>query len=115
MRNTDDKITCSYCGTTLTNSHSDPCPACGKVGKKYTIDLSGGSVSSGSVDIITTKTFYQKTPVAHFFVILLIVISPFIGFFLIGFSGVIVGLILGAVSYFLGPQALTKIIEKNHY
>jgi hypothetical protein len=34
--------------------------------------------------------------------------SPFVGFFFSGWSGVLVGLAFGAVSYKLGPKAIMK-------
>jgi hypothetical protein len=48
-------------------------------------------------------------------VIAITIISPFLGLIVIGPVGVVVGLALGGVSYWLGPKAATKIIEKEKF
>jgi hypothetical protein len=44
-------------------------------------------------------------------VIAITILSPFLGFVLVGPLGVVVGLALGGLAYYLGPKAITKVIE----
>ena len=44
-------------------------------------------------------------------VIAITVVSPFLGLVLAGWVGLVVGLVLSGIAYFIGPLALTKIIE----
>jgi hypothetical protein len=75
----------------------------------------GDVVVGGSASIQTIRTLYHKNRVAFAILILITITSPFVGLFLIGIPGVLVGLILSAISYFLGPKAVTKIIEKRYF
>lgn len=115
MSQTNSKITCKHCGFTLTDDHSGPCPSCGKIGKVTSVIASGGVVIGGSASVQTIRTVYQKNKAAFAILIVITIISPFVGLFLIGIPGILVGLILSAISYFLGPKAVTKIIEKRYF
>ena len=66
---------------------------------------------SDNVHWQTTHEFYEKNHGALLALILLSVASPFIGLFLAGWWGIMAGLLLGAVSYVLGPKAVTKVRE----
>jgi hypothetical protein len=59
----------------------------------------------------TRREYYQKHKWATVVVIAITVISPFIGLALVGPLGIIAGLVLGCIAYYLGPKAATKIIE----
>lgn len=76
--------------------------------------LEGGSKSSGLIDLETRREYYQKNPKILAVVILITLISPFIGFFLTGPLGIIIGLMIGLLTYLIGPRASTKIIEIHH-
>lgn len=110
--NMDSKDTkCSHCGKSLPASHTDPCPNCGKKGKTINASITDGIVVSDSIKWQTKKEFYEKNPKAHAGVILITLFSPFIGMFVAGIIGVVVGFLLGGVAYILGPKAVTKVRE----
>ncbi len=115
MSQANSKIVCKHCGFTLTGDHRGPCPSCGKVGKIISVIGSGGAVFGGSVSVQTIRTIYQKNRAAFAILILITIVSPFVGLFIVGIPGIFVGLILSAISYFLGPKAVTKIIEKKYF
>jgi hypothetical protein len=107
------KATCKNCGQDLPVEHVGCCPSCGKEGKiiKMTIHESLGIKESLNWE--TRKEYYLKHKGTLRTVIAIAVISPFLGLILVGPVGVIVGLVLGGISYLLGPRALTKVIEKT--
>ena len=55
------------------------------------------------------REFYQKNPWAKWAVVGITVIGSLVGFVLSGWPGVLGGFILAAVSYALGPLAVTKV------
>ena len=57
------------------------------------------------------RKFYKKNPKILIAVILITVISPFLGLFLGRPVGVVIGLALGTVIYFIGPRAKTPVVE----
>jgi hypothetical protein len=62
----------------------------------------------------TRREYYQKNPKVLAVVIGITVVSPFLGFVFAGWLGVVVGLVLGGIAYWIGPRASTKIIEIHH-
>jgi ABC-type phosphate transport system permease subunit len=61
----------------------------------------------------TRREYYEKHKGALGIVIAITVLSPFLGLVLAGPIGVALGLALGFLAYFLGPKAVTKVIEKT--
>ena len=115
MNDLQDKVTCNHCTEVLPGNHSGPCPFCGKVGKSVSVTFSGGMVMGGKFSISTMRIFYEKNTAALIILSLITLGSPFVGLALSGIPGLLIGLILGIVSFFIGLKAITKIIEHNHY
>ena len=107
---------CAHCGESISPQHSGPCPSCGKEGKNISVNIKESIQVHSSLKWETRKEYYQKHKGAAGTVIAITVFSPFVGLFLAGLVGVIIGLALGGVAYYLGPKAETKIIEitKGH-
>ena len=57
------------------------------------------------------REYYEENPKAKWASILIAVFSPFIGLLLAGVPGTLAGLMLGVISYFLGPKAVMKVRE----
>ncbi len=108
--------TCAHCGKSIALKHSGPCPACGKEGKNIYVEIKESIEVHSSLQWETKKEYYKKHKGAAVTVIAISVLSPFIGLFLAGPAGVIVGLGLSGIAYYFGPKAVTKIIEitKGH-
>lgn len=62
----------------------------------------------------TRREYYQKNPKILAVVIGVTVVCPFLGLVLVGWAGVVVGLVLGAIAYWIGPWASTTIVEIHH-
>lgn len=99
----------------LSEDHSGPCPHCGEVGQNVHVVLSNSVVVTDSLSGEKRREYYQKNKKVLLVVIAITVISPFLGLVILGPLGVIVGLALGGVSYYLGPMAATKIIEREKF
>lgn len=86
------------------------------MGKNVTVKLTGVQAKGEVGSVETRKEYYQKHKGAATTVIVLSILSPFIGLFLAGWAGVIVAIILSGIAYYFGPKAATKIIEitKSH-
>jgi len=110
MPKTNQKIICTHCGTPLSKDHAGPCPSCGKEGRKIIAIMNEVITISESWQRL--RKFYKKNPKILIAVILITVISPFLGLFLGGPVGVVIGLALGTITYFIGPRAKTPVVEK---
>jgi hypothetical protein len=105
------KATCVHCGIELSAEHIGICPFCGKEGKNLSLVLRDTIHLSSSLTWETRKEYYQKHKRVLGAVIAITILSPFLGFVLVGPLGVVVGLALGGLAYYLGPKAITKVIE----
>ena len=101
---------CLHCGNLLPASHKGPCPNCGKEGKAVNLILEEPPIVV-SDSWQSTREFYESNPLAKWAVILITILSPFIGLFLTGWIGFFVGFVLGVLSYLIGPRAVTKVRE----
>jgi hypothetical protein len=108
-------ITCSKCNSTLADNHTGPCPHCGATERIVNSVLSDNVGVGDSISGEKRREYYRKNKKVLFVVIAITIISPFLGLIVIGPVGVVVGLALGGVSYWLGPKAATKIIEKEKF
>lgn len=101
------------CRALLSQNHSGPCPTCGKEGTETAIVASESIDVSDGVRWQTRSEYYRKNPKVLAVVIAITVFGPLLGLFLAGWAGVVAGLLLGSVTYWIGPLASTKIIEIN--
>ncbi|NGZ10254.1 MAG: hypothetical protein CV088_12835 [Nitrospira sp. LK70] len=111
MAKTTNKVECLHCGAVLRDGNTSPCPECGKNGRRILVDVAGEIDVAGHVTWEKRREFYERRPLALVSVIALTVGAPFLGLVLVGWAGVIAGLMLGAVAYWIGPLAITKVRE----
>ena len=102
---------CTHCGAEIPPFHVGPCPSCAKEDKNVNVSINETLNMTSSLHWETRREYYQKHKTASAAVIAITVISPFIGLALVGPLGIIVGLALGCIAYYLGPKVATKIIE----
>ena len=107
------KAKCIHCGKELSLQHVGPCPECGKEGKEIGVTIDETLQVKSSLSWETRREYYEKHKGALGGVIAITVLSPFVGLILVGPVGVVIGLALGGLAYYLGPKALTKVIEKT--
>lgn len=115
MNEDNGKVTCIHCGEVLAGTHSGPCPSCGKLGKQYIFKSSGSAVVGGTASISTMHTIYEKNKLACILLVVITFGAPFLGLFVVGIPGLVIGLIFGVISWFIGPKAVTKVVEHRHY
>jgi len=104
---------CAHCGTELAPSHTGACPSCGKEGRNISLTLRDSINVTSSLSWETRQEYYEKHKGALGAVIAITVLSPFLGLVLVGWVGIVIGLGLGGLAYYLGPKAVTKVIEKT--
>lgn len=111
MTEVSSKVECIHCGAALPDEHTSPCPACGQGGRRISVNIAEKVAVADRLTWETRREFYEKMPLALAAVIGITFGAPFLGLVLVGWVGVIIGLVLGIVSYFVGPYAITKVRE----
>jgi len=114
MTTVTQQYRCVHCRASLPRDHSGPCPKCGKEGREIVVVANDTIQVSDSARWQTRREYYQKNTKVLAVVIGITVVSPFVGLIIVGWFGVIVGLILGGIAYWIGPWASTKIVEIHH-
>jgi hypothetical protein len=104
-------ITCKWCGSPLSTTHTGPCPKCGKEGKRGTINAKETIGVKDSLKWESRREFNERNPKINLLIIVITFGSPLLGFFLYGLVGVIIGFFFGVLSYWLSPLAITKVRE----
>jgi len=105
------KVTCKWCGVTLSPTHTGPCPKCGKLGKKISLTLTETIGFKDSLKWEKQREFFEQNPKIKWLIVAITIGSPFVGLVMAGLLGVVIGLVLGVLSYLLGPYAVVKVRE----
>lgn len=102
---------CARCGYSIGPDWQmgQPCPQCGN--HIISAAVRGSVQISATARLQSVREFYEKNTTALILSIIITVISSFLGLFIIGWIGVIVGLVLGAISFWVGLRAITKVRE----
>lgn len=102
---------CKHCGHELQVDFKGPCPECGGVDKEIIATVGTAIEIDEAISVSWTKTriYFEKNKPLLTITIILIIASPFVGLFLGGFPGVMIGLALGAICLGVGVYAVTKV------
>ncbi|WP_321528844.1 hypothetical protein [Sedimenticola selenatireducens] len=111
MAEETDKIECIHCGAGLPDGHTSPCPECGQKGRRISIGIAEEIDVAGHITWERRREFYEKKPLVLATAIAITIGAPFLGLFLIGWPGVIAGLVLGGAAFWIGPVAVIKVRE----
>jgi len=111
MTEITNRVECVHCGSVLSDGHTSPCPVCGKKGRKISVGIAEEIDVASHVTWEKRREFYEKKPWALAAVIAITLGAPFLGLVLLGWAGVIAGLVLGGAAYWIGPFAVTKVRE----
>lgn len=111
--NTNTKVNaiCKWCGTYLSLSHTGPCPKCGKERKNIVVEIKDTVHLRDSLNLETRREFFEKNPKIKCLIIAIALASPILGLVFSGLPGFVIGLVLGLLSYLLGPCAVIKVRE----
>lgn len=84
-----------------------------QVGSNVIVQLTGSEVrtETGRLSWEKVREYWEKRPLPLFLVALLTLGSPFLGLFLAGWAGVVVGLALSIVAFAGGLFAVTRVRE----
>ena len=111
MPETRNKVECAHCYAVLPDGNTSPCPECGKKGRRISVSMAEEIDFAGHVTWEKRREFYERKPLALVTVIAITADAPFLGLVLVEWVRVIAGLMLGAVAYWIGPLAITKVRE----
>ena len=113
-----EEVTCGNCNRVFPDTAGETrraCPDCGSTKRRYTLDVREQLRIVDSVDGRSIRVFYKRNPAVLAVVVLIAMASPLLGLWLVGWPGVVAGVILGVVSLRLGPIATTKIKEIHRF
>jgi hypothetical protein len=87
--------------------------ATGQVGSSVTVQLTGSEThaEAGRLSWVKICEYWEKRPLPLLFVAALTFGSPFLGLFLAGWIGVVVGLAIAIVAFAGGLFAVTRVRE----
>lgn len=109
-----DAIRCAHCGLEVPSGDETPrkpCKNCGSTKRNVSVSITESIHMSDSIQWVSRREYYEKNKKVLAVVILIAVGSPLLGLVVAGVPGVFVGFTLSAISYFLGPYAVTKVRE----
>lgn len=109
MTTVSQSTKCSGCGELLPEGFTKPCPKCGDTRKTHDVSIQETLTVTDSMSWQHIHEYYERHPILLPIVICITLGSPFLGLFLAGLFGVIVGLVIGAITFFLGLRAVTKV------
>jgi len=102
---------CSACGESLPLNHVGPCPKCGDTRKTHNVHIEESLQIHASLGWQHIHEYYERHRVLLPLVLGITVGSPFLGLVLAGWLGVVMGLVIGVVTFFVGLRAVTKVRE----
>ncbi len=111
MTDPQPNANCKHCGFELPVEHVGPCPNCGRRGKIVHKYLSGSVSSTGTLSLTRIREYYEQNPKALWFFVSFTVASIALGFLLGGIPGVIIGVVLDVIAYFVTPAGHTIVRE----
>src|SRR6478735_649275 len=101
MENVVQETRCKFCKESLPLSHFGACPKCGETGKLHKDTIQEYAHVQEKLFWKHTHVYLEKHKLLYPAVIFITLTSPFIGLFLAGWVGVIVGLIVSVASFLL--------------
>ena len=105
------KVVCRGCGKPLPIDFTGPCPDCGCLAKNKIVICEDSLGFKDSFSWKRQRTFFEKNMPLFCLSIALTIVSPIIGYFVVGLIGLVVGFLLGGISYVVGLYSVTKIRE----
>jgi hypothetical protein len=106
-------VKCSRCGHALSLDDSGPCPRCGETRKTYDVPFEATLHLQGSLQLTHIREYYENHPLAFAVVVALTVASSLVGLVLTGWIGVAVGLLIGAIGFFVVPRVKVREIRSG--
>ena len=73
--------------------------------------LRASVIATDSVTWETRREFFEQNPKIKWLIIAITIGSPFVGLVFVGVLGLVIGFVLGFLSYLLRPYAVTKVRE----
>jgi hypothetical protein len=107
----DRSFKCGKCGLLITKRLKKPCPNCGEVGKLIELKLADSISIEDSIKSDKIREYFERHPILLPMVVLISIGAPFLGLFISGMKGVLVGLVIAVITFGLGLLSITKVRE----
>jgi len=102
---------CSGCGELLPEGFAKPFLKCGDTRKTHDVSINESVTATDSMSWQHIHEYYERHPFLLIIVFGITIGSPFLGLVLAGLVGVVAGLFIGVIAFFLGLRAVTKVRE----
>jgi hypothetical protein len=111
-------VWCSNCGRDLGSEPlGEPCPSCGDTRRTYGVVQNATARVTASMSWVhigeRVREYQARHPGWFAFNVVLALGTPFLGLWLVGWFGVIVGVLVGLLSLWVGERASTKVRERT--
>lgn len=100
METVSQSTQCSACGEPLSLNHVGPCTKCGGTRKKHRVIIRETAHIHDSFSWRHTHEYYERHKILLPIVLIITGAAPFLGLVVAGWSGVVVGLVIGIVTFF---------------
>ncbi len=108
---TESTAYCKNCNIELPVSRSGPCPECGGESKLIKVNMIAKIRFSANLSWEKRREYWERKPKLLLIMIVLSVLAPFVGMFVFGFPGVLIGLFISVLLYVISPRAIVKVKE----
>ena len=108
------KCWCQHCKKELPPSHTGPCPHCGKTGKDYKVTLRDKIGIAASLIAQKTHKYTKKHPLFIGISVVFTIISLSVGYLLGAWAGLLIGIIVAMLNWWITPHAMKTIVEITH-
>lgn len=104
---------CKNCGAALSPEHQGPCPSCGQTGKEIVVAIGTAIEVDEALPVswVKTREYLEKRPAPAILWAIVTLGSPFLGLVLVGWQGVIAGLLVSAAGVLLGYYSVIRVRE----
>lgn len=104
-------IRCFACGELLLLDNAGPCPGCGGTQKIHVEDIHESIQAHHSIESRHVHEYHERHRTLLEFILFITVASPFLGLVIAGWSGVVVGIVIGLATFVIGLRAVIKVRE----
>src|SRR5437016_3772739 len=102
---------CHICQASLRADHHGVCPNCGKAGAGPDRSVHVERSFKDSLTAERRRDFYERHKSIAVLMVLIVFSSPILGVFLKGVPGLLLGVIIPVVGYYLVPYVVLRLVR----
>lgn len=111
MSNSNTTARCIHCNEPLSPKHTEPCPNCGRRGKHVSVVINETVTITDTVKRVLTREYEVRHNLWFGLTLVATVSGAVIAGSFDATTGMIISLIFGALSFWFGKRAWTRVKE----